>query len=78
MKPKLGVVACGDSGDIFSVLTSGRYDHRLLKKHIWEDNQNGGQTIFYLSSSLDHSSYSLNDEMSIVSNVRLQNLIPNF
>jgi len=46
MKPKLGVIACGDSGDIFSVLTSGRYDHRLLKKHIWEDNQNGGQTIF--------------------------------
>lgn len=32
-----GVIACGDSGDIFSLFTSGRYDHRLLKQHIWKD-----------------------------------------
>ena len=69
-KTEIGVIACGDIGDISSVFTSGRYDQTAKATYLGRQLKRRS-TYFYISCGLDLSSYSLNDdERPVASNVR--------
>ena len=69
-KTEIGVIACGDIGDISSVFTSGRYDQTAKATYLGRQIKRRS-TYFYISCGLDLSSYSLNDdERPVASNVR--------
>ena len=77
---EIGVIACGDIGDISSVFTSGGYDQTAKATYLGRQLKRRS-SYFYLSCSLDLSSYSLNDdETPVASNVhkQAQALIQNF